>query len=94
MLLMTCEILAAAALSLSLALALSDMIALLLWLLLRQIFQLANSPDTDLEVRSEAHWVVLNATSCGSDTQIEYLVLQGCVPILSDLLGENSMVSE
>ncbi len=67
------------------------MITLLLGL---QIFQLANSPDTDLEVRSEAHWVVLNATSCGSDSQIEYLVLQGCVPILSDLLTENSMVRE
>lgn len=57
-----------------------------------QLISLAVNPNTDNEVRSEAHWVVLNAASCGSDAQIEYLVSQGCVPILGDLLGEGSMV--
>ncbi|CAN0124409.1 unnamed protein product, partial [Ectocarpus sp. 12 AP-2014] len=57
-----------------------------------QLIKLATSPDTESEVRSEAFWVVLNAASCGSDAQIEYLVSQGCVQILSDLLGESSMV--
>ncbi len=31
---------------------------------------LASSDSTDAEVRSEACWVVLNATSCGSDSQV------------------------
>lgn len=31
----------------------------------------------DAEVRSEASWVVLNASSCGSDAQIEQLVDYG-----------------
>ncbi|CAM9165653.1 unnamed protein product [Chrysoparadoxa australica] len=53
---------------------------------------LATDPATDAEVRSEACWVVLNATSCGSDAQIEYLVQWGCLPILVDLLDESSMV--
>ncbi|CBN80104.1 conserved unknown protein [Ectocarpus siliculosus] len=57
-----------------------------------QLIKLATSPETESEVRSEAFWVVLNAASCGSDAQIEYLVSQGCVQILSDLLGESSMV--
>jgi len=37
---------------------------------------LASAPGTDPEVKNEACWVVLNATSCGSDLQIEYLVAQ------------------
>ncbi|TDH67814.1 hypothetical protein CCR75_004822 [Bremia lactucae] len=53
---------------------------------------LAASDATDAEVKSEACWVVLNATSCGSDTQIEYLVNQGCIQILGNLLEETSMV--
>ena len=47
---------------------------------------------TDAEVRSEACWVVLNATSCGSDSQIEFLVREGCIGVLGDLLGEANMV--
>ena len=47
---------------------------------------------TDAEVRSEACWVVLNATSCGSDSQIEFLVQEGCIGVLGDLLGEANMV--
>ncbi|KAF0686621.1 Aste57867_21593 [Aphanomyces stellatus] len=53
---------------------------------------LASSDATDAEVRSEACWVVLNATSCGSDSQIEYLVNEGCIQILGNLLEETSMV--
>jgi hypothetical protein len=53
---------------------------------------LASAADADPEVKNEACWVVLNATSCGSDLQIEYLVAQGCVAVLGDLLGEPSMV--
>ncbi|KAF1779303.1 WD40-repeat-containing domain [Phytophthora cactorum] len=53
---------------------------------------LAASDATDAEVKSEACWVVLNATSCGSDSQIEYLVNQGCIQILGNLLEETSMV--
>jgi len=53
---------------------------------------LASAKATDPEVKNEACWVVLNATSCGSDHQIEYLVKQGCVGVLGELLGETSMV--
>ncbi|DBA04152.1 TPA: hypothetical protein N0F65_004260 [Lagenidium giganteum] len=53
---------------------------------------LASSETTDAEVKSEACWVVLNATSCGSDSQIEYLVNEGCIQVLGNLLEETSMV--
>lgn len=53
---------------------------------------LARAVDTDPEVKSEACWVVLNATSCGSDAQIDFLVKEGCVPVLCELLAESSMV--
>jgi len=56
------------------------------------LVKLASDPSTDQEVRSEACWVVLNATSCGSDAQIEILVSEGCVSVLGVLLGEASMV--
>ena len=53
---------------------------------------LVRDKKTDQEVRSEACWVVLNATSCGSDSQIEVLVDEGCVSVLGVLLSEASMV--
>jgi hypothetical protein len=56
------------------------------------LMQLASNETTDAEVKSEACWVVLNATSCGSDSQIEYLVNEGCIQILGNLLEETSMV--
>ncbi len=58
------------------------------------LVELAMQPAsvTDAEVRSEACWVVLNATSCGSDSQVEYLVKEGCIQVLGDLLGEQNMV--
>ncbi|CCI43787.1 unnamed protein product [Albugo candida] len=56
------------------------------------LMNLASAEATDAEVKSEACWVVLNATSCGSDSQIEYLVNEGCIQILGNLLEETSMV--
>ena len=34
----------------------------------------------------------MNATSCGNDSQIEYLIKEGCVRVLVNLLEESSMV--
>lgn len=56
------------------------------------LVKLVQDKKTDQEVRSEACWVVLNATSCGSDSQIEVLVDEGCVSVLGVLLSEASMV--
>ena len=56
------------------------------------LVKLVSNNKTDQEVRSEACWVVLNATSCGSDSQIEVLVKEGCVSVLGVLLSEPSMV--
>mmetsp|Transcript_12224 Transcript_12224/g.25788 ORF Transcript_12224/g.25788 Transcript_12224/m.25788 type:complete len:910 (-) Transcript_12224:6-2735(-) len=56
------------------------------------LVKLVRNKKTDQEVRSEACWVVLNATSCGSDSQIEVLVDEGCVSVLGVLLSEASMV--
>jgi len=56
------------------------------------LVQLVSKKGTDQEVRSEACWVVLNATSCGSDSQIEVLVDEGCVSVLGVLLDEANMV--
>jgi hypothetical protein len=56
------------------------------------LVKLVRDKNTDQEVRSEACWVVLNATSCGSDSQIEVLVEEGCVAVLGVLLSEASMV--
>jgi hypothetical protein len=56
------------------------------------LVNLVKDKNTDQEVRSEACWVVLNATSCGCDSQIELLVDEGCVSVLGVLLSEASMV--
>lgn len=56
------------------------------------LVRLVRDSKTDSEVRSEACWVVLNATSCGSDSQIEVLVDEGCVAVLGVLLSEATMV--
>jgi hypothetical protein len=56
------------------------------------LVKLVKDKRTDQEVRTEACWVVLNATSCGSDSQIEILVDEGCVSVLGVLLSEASMV--
>lgn len=59
---------------------------------IRPLVEIVQDKKTDQEVRSEACWVVLNATSCGSDPQIEVLVDEGCVAVLGVLLSEASMV--
>ncbi|KAL3934674.1 MAG: hypothetical protein SGBAC_009656 [Bacillariaceae sp.] len=59
---------------------------------IKPLVELVQGENTDQEVRSEACWVVLNATSCGSDAQIEILVDEGCVSVLGVLLSEASMV--
>mmetsp|Transcript_4007 Transcript_4007/g.6856 ORF Transcript_4007/g.6856 Transcript_4007/m.6856 type:complete len:916 (-) Transcript_4007:1084-3831(-) len=56
------------------------------------LVNLVNNENTDKEVRSEACWVVLNATSCGNDEQIDILINEGCVSVLGVLLTEASMV--
>lgn len=43
-------------------------------------------------MKSEASWVILNASSCGNDSQIEFLIKEGCVRVLVNLLEESSMV--
>jgi len=48
--------------------------------------------STDPDVRIEACWVLLNATSCGSDSQIQFLVNAGCISVLCTLLDDNTMV--
>lgn len=53
---------------------------------------IVNNDLTDKEVRSEACWVVLNATSCGNDMQITRLIQEGCVSVLGILLTEANMV--
>ncbi|KAH9312060.1 hypothetical protein KI387_027095, partial [Taxus chinensis] len=42
--------------------------------------------DGEFEVKKEAAWAVSNATSGGNHDQIKYLVLQGCIKPLCDLL--------
>ena len=53
---------------------------------------LASSASTNPDVKIEACWVLLNATSCGSEQQIEYLVQHGCVSVLCDLLSHQNML--
>ncbi len=53
---------------------------------------LASSATTDPDVKIEACWVLLNATSCGSDLQIEFLVQHGCVAVLCELLSHPNML--
>jgi len=50
-----------------------------------------SSLRVDAEVRSEASWVILNASSCGSDAQIEQLVDYGSIVVLNGLLPDPSM---
>ena len=40
----------------------------------------------EFDIRKEAAWAISNATSGGTPEQIKYLVSQGCIPPLCDLL--------
>lgn len=59
---------------------------------IRPLVDIVSNKGTDKEVRSEACWVVLNATSCGNDEQISILIEEGCVSVLGVLLLEPNMV--
>lgn len=45
--------------------------------------------NSDFKTRKEAAWAISNATSGGSPEQIKYLVNQGCIKPLCDLLNVN-----
>ncbi|EGG14258.1 putative importin subunit alpha B [Cavenderia fasciculata] len=45
--------------------------------------------NAEFEIKKEAAWAISNATSGGSPQQIEYLVRQGCIPPLCELLRCN-----
>ena len=42
--------------------------------------------NADFDIKKEAAWAISNATSGGTPEQIDFLVAQGCVPPLCDLL--------
>ena len=42
--------------------------------------------NAEFDIKKEAAWSISNATSGGSPQQIKYLVQQGCIPPLCDLL--------
>lgn len=43
--------------------------------------------NAEFEIRKEAAWAISNATSGGKSEQIKYLVQQGCIPPLCELLA-------
>lgn len=43
--------------------------------------------SADFEIKKEAAWAISNATSGGSTSQIKYLVQQGCITPLCNLLS-------
>mmetsp|Transcript_912 Transcript_912/g.1384 ORF Transcript_912/g.1384 Transcript_912/m.1384 type:complete len:509 (-) Transcript_912:558-2084(-) len=45
--------------------------------------------NAEFDIRKEAAWAISNATSGGSPDQIKYLVQQGCIRPLCDLLSVN-----
>jgi len=45
--------------------------------------------NAEFDIRKEAAWAISNATSGGSQTQIKFLVKQGCIRPLCDLLTVN-----
>ena len=45
--------------------------------------------NAEWEIKKEAAWAISNATSGGSDDQIKFLVQQGCIPPLCELLVAN-----
>ncbi|KAI2493455.1 importin alpha [Fragilaria crotonensis] len=45
--------------------------------------------NAEFDIRKEAAWAISNATSGGTPNQIKFLVQQGCIRPLCDLLGVN-----
>merc|ERR1719480_688672 len=46
--------------------------------------------NAEFDIRKEAAWAISNATSGGNDEQIRFLVNQGAVPALAELLGSHN----
>jgi hypothetical protein len=55
------------------------------------LVKIALNPKADPGVKTEAGWVMLNATSCGTEAQVPALVHAGCVRVLCSLIGDSSM---
>ena len=49
------------------------------------IFSLLES-DIGKDIATDVNWVLLNASTCGSDSQIDYCVKQGLISFLMSLL--------
>ena len=47
--------------------------------------------NAEFDIRKEAAWAISNATSGGSQEQIRFLVQQGCIAPLCDLLTVNDV---
>lgn len=47
--------------------------------------------NAEFDIRKEAAWAISNATSGGSPQQIKFLVQQGCIRPLCDLLTVNDV---
>lgn len=60
---------------------------------LARTVQLCSDPSTDNGVRTEALWILLNSTSCGTESQIEILVKAGVVKVLCTMLSDPAMSS-
>lgn len=57
------------------------------------LIDIAKSSIIDQDVKAEACWAVLNATSCGTTSQIEYLVQNGSVSVFGEMLADAAMGS-
>jgi importin subunit alpha-1 len=60
--------------------------------LLTTVFGIALNATADVGVRTEACWIVLNATSCGSDCQVETLVRSGAARVLCSMMRDPALV--
>lgn len=58
---------------------------------LPKVLALCSAPETEASVRTEACWVLLNATSGGTEKQIEMLVRAGVVRTLCSLMRDPSI---
>jgi hypothetical protein len=58
---------------------------------LPRVMTLCTDAATDVGVRTEACWIILNSTSCGTERQIEQLVRAGAVRVLCALLSDAAM---
>lgn len=59
---------------------------------LPRLMALVLDPATDPMLRTEACWVILNCTSCGSEAQLQQLVAMRVVDVLWSLLSDHTML--